>query len=151
MRILGGARLSAHFDAGNRRATAGAAGNSHAHALGHSMEMALLHRGIARDGELRGHYSILDSLDNVRGEEVAAVGNGGTEIGNLQRRRKYLALADGNGDYCIGAPVSLAIEAVVEAVVGNKAAALAGKVHAKFVAIAHAHKMVLPCLEGVRR
>ena len=84
-------------------------------------------------------------------DEPAAVGDGGAEVGNLQRRGQHLALADGHGDDGVAAPVALGVEFVVELGVGQEAALLAGQVETQLVAVAHAHEMVFPHLEGLGR
>ena len=53
-------------------------------------------------------------LNDVRGVEVAAIGNCSGEVGNLQRSGKDFALPDSVRDDCVCAPSIFAVHFVIE-------------------------------------
>ena len=84
----------------------------------------------------------------MRRDVVAAVGDGGAQVGNLQGRKVHLALSDGDTDDGESVP-GTAVGLVIEGGVGDESAFLAGKVHAQFVSEAHAYHIVFPAGHGV--
>mgnify|MGYP007060498413 CR=1 FL=1 len=79
---------------------------------------------------------------------IAAVGDGGTQVGNLQRREVNLALTNTDTDDRQAVPRAL-VSLVVETSVGYESAFLTRKVDAQAVAKAHAHHVVAPGVHGV--
>ena len=80
--------------------------------------------------------------------EIAAVGDGGGEIGYLQWRGVHLALPDADGDDGQSVPGAVVV-LVVELGIGNQSALLARQVDAQFVAESHRSHIVAPCVHGI--
>ena len=95
VRVLGGACLSAHFYSGYGGAAACAAGHCHAHAFGNVFVVVTLDGRTMYLEHILRKDGVLYFLDDMRGDEISAVGDGGAEIGNLERGRENLALPDG--------------------------------------------------------
>lgn len=85
---------------------------------------------------------------HMRRIEIAAVGDGCTEIGYLKRRQRHLALSDGNGDDGQSVPRAM-IVAVIVFRIRYHTTLLAGKVDAELIAESHRHHIVTPHVHGV--
>ena len=137
------------FDVGDGGAVACSAGDGCSHALCNSQVVPCIDGGTAFFEQLGVDDGIGGGFDDMRGDEVASVGDGGAEVGYLYGGGANLALSDGYGDDGVGTPVSFAVNFVVETVVGNESAAFAGEVDAEAVSVAHADEVLLPSFEGV--
>ena len=80
-------------------------------------------------------------------DEPSPIGNGGAEIGYLKWRERHLSLSDGDTDDTQCVPVAFECLVVICGI-GNHAAFLIGKVHAKFVAEPHTLHIVSPGIHG---
>ena len=98
-------------------------------------------------GELLLQRFILYLAHHMRRDEIAAVGNGGTQVGDLQRRERYLTLTDGDTDHTQSAPPFRQILVVIFGI-RNHTTFLTGQVDAEGIAEAHALHIVAP---GIHR
>ena len=146
--VLGRSRLAAGCEVVAPQGLAGAAEGRCTHALddvvvgpGGRLRVALLR--VERVEGLALHLA-----HDVGLMVVAAVGDGGAEVGYLERCEQHLALTDGDGDDGQSVPRAL-VGLVVELCVGNQAPLLAGQVDAELIAEAHRDHVVAPGVHGV--
>ena len=95
--------------------------------------------------ESRVERLVLHLPNDVRHVVIASVGDGGGKVGDLQRCGVHLALPNGNRDNRQAIPRAFVVSVVVLGI-GNQAAFFAWKVDAEFVAEAHRHHIVAPCV-----
>ena len=90
----------------------------------------------------------LDVLHHVGRHVVAAVGDSGSEVGNLEGRGGHFALSDGDGDDAETGPCGRLVMLVVELSIRNQTAVLARQVDAELIAEAHGDHVVAPRVHG---
>ena len=120
------------------------------HPLHHLLVVGAVDARVAARGVERIEGVVFNLLHDVGGDEVATVGNGGTEVGYLQGGGRDFALANGDTDDGQTVPRA-AVGFVVGLGVGDKAALLTGEVGAELVAKALGHHVVFPHREGLLR
>ena len=144
VRILGGARLTAHVESRNIGTGTGAAQYRHAHALNDVVIIALVDVGVMAFDAFLEYTHPMDVLDHVGRDIVAAIGNSGAQVGDLQRCGEDFTLTDSIADDGLSNPASFTVYLVIKSRVGNKPAALARQVDAQFITISHRNHMVFP-------
>ena len=87
-------------------------------------------------------------IHHVRHIIITAIGDGGSKIGYLQRRRVDLSLSDRDTDYGESVPRA-AVSIVVEFSIWYQSSFLSWEVDTEFISESHADHIVAPCVHGV--
>ena len=103
--------------------------------------------GVMLLGELLLQRLILHLAHHMRGDVIATVGNGSTEVSNLQRCERHLTLSDGDTNDTQSAPPLRQVLVVILGI-GNHTTLLTGQIDTEGIAEAHALHIVAP---GVHR
>ena len=141
--VLGGTGLAARLEVIAREHLTSASHRRTAHAGYHIVVSSLGSLCVMTAGIERVERLALHLAHHVRHIVIASVGDGGAQVGYLQRREVYLALSDGDTDDGQSVPRAM-VSLVVELGVRNQTSFLARKVDAQLIAEAHAHHVVLP-------
>ena len=113
------------------------------HTSHHIVIGSLRSLGVMTAGIKRIERFALHLTHYVRHIVIASVGNGGTQIGNLQRSEVHLTLSDRDTDDGQSVPGAL-VGLVIELCIWNQTSLLARQIDAQLIAESHTHHIVFP-------
>ncbi len=146
--VLGRTGLSANGERQGGEGVAGAAKDGGAHALHYPVVGFAGCHSVVLGLEEGVEWFALHLLHYMGHAVIAAIGDGGAEVGYLQGGEVDLALSDGDGDDGEAVPRPFIVLVVVVAV-GDEASLLAWQVDAGLVAEAHGDHVVTPAVHGI--
>ena len=146
--VLRRTRLTTRLEIVTRQFVTGTACSRRPHTLYHVVVSLARSLCIAALAVQRVHFLALYVFHDVRRNEPSAIGNCGSQVGNLQRSGGDLTLSDGNGDDGQSVP-RLLVAVVVIVAVRNHTSLLARQVDAQRIAEAHRYHVVAPNVHGV--